>query len=73
MILTGDEIERERTNGRITIDPFIPEQVNPNSYNFRLGQTLRVYHPGVLDVRAPNRYEEIEILNSGYVLEPGRL
>src|SRR6266542_3629069 len=73
MILTGHEIERERTNGRITIDPFIPEQVNPNSYNFRLGKTLRVYRPGVLDVRQANGYDEIEIPDDGYVLEPGRL
>lgn len=73
MILTGDEIEREWRNGRITIDPFIPEQVNPNSYNFRLGRTLRVYKPGVLDVRTPNAHEEIEIPDHGYVLEPGRL
>lgn len=73
MILTGDEIEREWKNGRITIDPFIPEQVNPNSYNFRLGRTLRVYQPGVLDVRTANAYEEITIPDEGYVLEPGRL
>jgi deoxycytidine triphosphate deaminase len=73
MILTGHEIERERANGRITIDPFIPEQVNPNSYNFRLGKTLRVYGPGVLDVRQANGYDDIEIPEDGYVLEPGRL
>lgn len=73
MILTGHEIERERANGRITIHPFIPEQVNPNSYNFRLGKTLRVYGPGVLDVRQANEYHDIEIPDDGYVLEPGRL
>ncbi|MFD8498259.1 PEP/pyruvate-binding domain-containing protein [Amycolatopsis sp. NPDC059657] len=73
MILTGREIEREWRNGRITIDPFFPEQVNPNSYNFRLGRTLRVYRPGCLDPRQVNEFDEIEIPDEGYVLEPGRL
>lgn len=40
MILRGKEIDRERQLGRITIEPFTPEQVNPNSYNFRLGGTM---------------------------------
>ncbi|MER5938280.1 PEP/pyruvate-binding domain-containing protein [Streptomyces sp. NPDC001928] len=73
MILTGTEIERERKNGRITIEPFTPEQVNPNSYNFRLGKTLRVYQDMPLDARHTNQFEEIEIPDDGYVLEPGRL
>lgn len=73
MILTGSEIARERANGRITIEPFVPEQVNPNSYNFRLGRTLRVYRDMPLDARRPNAYDEIEIPDEGYVLEPGRL
>jgi len=73
MILTGIEIEKERANGRITIEPFAPEQVNPNSYNFRLGRTLRVYRTSVLDPKVPNDFEEIEIPEEGYILEPGRL
>ncbi|WP_433532918.1 dCTP deaminase domain-containing protein [Micromonospora sp. CA-263727] len=73
MILTGSEIARERANGRITIEPFTPEQVNPNSYNFRLGRTLRVYQQMPLDARRTNEFEEIEIQDDGYVLEPGRL
>ncbi|MGW4894282.1 dCTP deaminase domain-containing protein [Kitasatospora sp. NPDC004240] len=73
MILTGNEIARERANGRITIEPFTPEQVNPNSYNFRLGKTLRVYQQMPLDARQTNDFEEIEIPDDGYVLEPGRL
>ncbi|MGW7051081.1 dCTP deaminase domain-containing protein [Streptomyces sp. NPDC054887] len=73
MILTGTEIERERANGRITIEPFTPEQVNPNSYNFRLGKALRVYQDMPLDARRTNDFEEIEIPDDGYVLEPGRL
>lgn len=73
MILTGSEIERERLRGRITIEPFVPEQMNPNSYNFRLGDTLRVYSADLLDVRQANAYEEVKIPPEGFVLEPGRL
>lgn len=73
MILTGSEIEREWANGRITIDPFIPEQVNPNSYNFRLGKKLRVYRDMPLDTRSQNDFDEVEIPDEGYVLEPGKL
>jgi deoxycytidine triphosphate deaminase len=73
MILTGKEIERERAEGRITIEPFAPAQVNPNSYNFRLGGRLRTYTKMPLDPREPNSYEELEIPEEGYVLQPGRL
>lgn len=73
MILTGSEIEREWARGRIVIDPFVPEQVNPNSYNFRLGRTLRVYRAGSLDPRMANEFDEIEIPDEGYALEPGKL
>lgn len=73
MILTGDEIEREWKQGRITIHPFINEQVNPNSYNFRLGPTLRVYSGDVLDAGSCNEFSELEIPEEGLVLEPDRL
>ncbi|TNH29641.1 deoxycytidine triphosphate deaminase [Micromonospora orduensis] len=73
MILTGSEIEKEWAQGRITIEPFTPEQVNPNSYNFRLGKTLRVYSGETLSPRTPNEFVEIEIPDDGYVLEPGKL
>lgn len=73
MILTGREIEREWRNGRIVIDPFTPEQMNPNSYNFRLGRLLRVYRPGVLETRCANEFEDIHIDDSGLTLEPGTL
>jgi deoxycytidine triphosphate deaminase len=73
MILTGSEIAREHANGRIMIDPFVPERVNPNSYNFRLGRRCRVYTGALLDPRFPNAYEEFDLPTEGFVLEPGRL
>jgi len=45
MILTGPEILRQRDEGRLAIEPFDARQINPNSYNLRLADTLRVYLP----------------------------
>ncbi|GLW58536.1 dCTP deaminase [Kitasatospora phosalacinea] len=73
MILTGPEIVREREAGRLTIEPFDPKQVNPNSYNLTLGPTLVVYTGTVLDTRRPNAYETLEIPEQGIILEPDRI
>lgn len=40
MILTGSEIKKYLRNGDIVISPFNEEQLNPNSYNYRLGDVL---------------------------------
>ena len=73
MILTGPEIIREWRNGRLCIKPFSEDQVNPNSYNFRLGDTLRVYENAVLDPRAENPTRAVKLGSDGFVLEPRRL
>lgn len=73
MILTGPQILDECRKGNIVIDPVIPEQCNPNSYNFRLDKTFRVYDQFPLDPKVPNKFREIEMGPEGYVLEPGRL
>jgi deoxycytidine triphosphate deaminase len=44
MILTGTEIVRQHNADRITIDPFDVDQVNPNSYDFRLVASSRVVY-----------------------------
>lgn len=42
-LLTGPEIARLVKAGQIKIEPFDPENVNPNSYNLRLCDKLLVY------------------------------
>ena len=66
MILTGREIEKMRAAGRITIEPFASDQVNPNSYTYRLGRQLGVptFEDGLLD------FTMIEIPADGFVLRP---
>lgn len=70
MILTGKKIIEEVENGNIFISPFDKDQVNPNSYNYRLGSKLKVFEffDGEKSV-----FKEIEIRDSGYVLESGRM
>ncbi|MEU3654449.1 dCTP deaminase [Streptomyces sp. NPDC032161] len=73
MILTGHEITAAAHDGRLTITPFEPDQVNPNSYNVRLGPTLLTYTAPVIDAHRPNPTREVEIGQGGYVLQPGEL
>jgi len=60
MILTGDQIRKELKRGKIKIDPFNANQVNPNSYNYRLGKKL-------IDVE---RDKKIVIPEEGFVIRP---
>ncbi|MDH6140476.1 dCTP deaminase [Kitasatospora sp. GP30] len=67
MILTGPFITQEVQAGRIIIEPFHPEAVNPNSYNYRLGKRLKRYD------QAKGRFVELELPQNGYVLSPHRM
>ena len=73
MILTGPEITAAHQDGRLRIDPFEPGQVNPNSYNVRLGPTLLTYTEPVIDAHRPNPTTATRIGPAGYVLRPGEL
>src|SRR5262249_41070579 len=73
MILTGPEIIRQHGLGTIRIDPFNVDQVNPNSYNFRLGRTVKVYKNEVLDPKIKQPTVSIEIPDDGLVLDSARI
>jgi dCTP deaminase len=73
MILTGPEISAAAHDGRLRITPFAADQVNPNSYNVRLGPTLIKYTSPVLDAHRPNPTRETTIGPDGHVLQPGEL
>lgn len=72
-MLTASKILEEVTSGGIKIEPFDRNQLNPNSYNVRLGNTLKVYTSEVLDFEKDNPYKTIEIPADGYILKPGEL
>ncbi len=60
MILTGNEIAKQVKLGNITISPFVKEQVNPNSYNYRINDVLINLEKNKI----------IKIPKTGYVLKP---
>jgi dCTP deaminase len=72
VILTGSEIAAAIQTGEITIDPYDPARLSPNSYDWRLGSTIRVC-VGALDSAVPTAFTEQTIPTMGLVLEPGLL
>lgn len=73
MILTGNKIEEEISANRIAIEPFTKEQINPNSYDFRLSDKILIYKNNILDPKIKQEVIEIEIPEEGYVLEPNKI
>lgn len=67
MILTGPCIEAEVHAGRIVVEPYRPEAVNPNSYNYRLGERLKHYDEQHAE------FVELHLPKDGYVLRPHRM
>ena len=72
MILSGKEIERLQGKA-ITIKPFSPQRVNPNSYNLRLYHELLIYEDKLLDMKQKPTARRITIPDTGYVLQPGHV
>lgn len=74
-MLTGQEIIKQLNKGRIEIEPFDIKQLNPNSYNVRLDNRLKVYDKSyVLDMKSDNTcYNEIVIPPEGLILLPNTL
>ncbi|SET64624.1 dCTP deaminase [[Clostridium] polysaccharolyticum] len=73
MILTGNEIIREVENRRICISPFLKENVNPNSYNYRLDEAILEFEPDLIDAKRKPKYKKIKLTEKGYCLQPGKL
>lgn len=72
MILSGDDIQ-QNLGENISIDPYDPENINPNSYNLTLHEDVLTYEEVVLDMKKNNRVRAIKIPQDGMVLEPNRL
>lgn len=73
MILTGSEIRREVLSNRIVIDPFDESCLNPNSYNYHLGNIIKTSPSSLIDPREKMSWIETEISEDGFLLEPSRL
>lgn len=72
MILTGQSIVQNVASGAIKIDPFDIKLVNPNSYNYRLGEELLIM-PGPIDARQQPVVQSVRIPEDGYVLMPNTI
>lgn len=72
MILSGKEIQ-SRLGVDIIIAPYMPSQINPNSYNLRLADELLVYNEPVLDMKQKHTATQLSIPEEGLLLEPNKL
>ncbi|AHN21961.1 deoxycytidine triphosphate deaminase [Lysinibacillus sphaericus] len=72
MILTGNEIYKEINTGRIVIDNFKIENLEPNSYGFLIGNKILEYTDYNLDFKKTPTVVEKEIPKDGFVLEPNK-
>jgi len=73
MILTGNQILEDYRSGKISILPFDERMINPNSYNYRLGEILYKVNDSVIDPKSKSSVEKIVLTDDGYCLEPGCL
>ena len=73
MILTGNSIKECVENGDITISPFDYKKLNPNSYNFCLGDYVYIYKNEVLDAKDEQETIRIDIPDEGLILMPDKL
>jgi dCTP deaminase len=77
MILSDRDIRAELAAGRIVIDPYVPEAVQPSSVDIHLGNRFRVFRnnrTAVIDPRAdqPELTELVEITgDEPFILHPG--
>jgi dCTP deaminase len=73
--LTGKQVLKEVYAGRIQITPFNENQLNPNSYDYRLSDKLKIVVPNsdfhgtpCIDPRLPMAFKEVTIPKEGYLL-----
>lgn len=71
MIITGNQIEEEVKQGKISISPFNTNQISTNSYDLRLSNKILKIKNEIIDPYKELDYEEIEIKSDGYVLKRG--
>lgn len=74
MILSGPGIVAARASGELDVSPWEDAQLNPNSYDLRLGPVIYGYAPGAeFSLRdGPPPHEVIPVPEDGLLLLPGR-
>ncbi|MGH3831014.1 MAG: dCTP deaminase domain-containing protein [Pseudonocardiaceae bacterium] len=72
VILTGNRIATGVQSGQITIRPYSPKNLEPNSYGVTLGGRFLDCATESLDVRCDPSMSASVLKDAGRVLEPGR-
>ena len=67
MILTGPAIQSAVKRGDVSLDPFDEADLNPNSYNYHLADSLLVLGFGGKPIR------EVSLSPRGFLLKPGKV
>ena len=73
-ILLHDEIIKYYNQGKIVIEPYMEDNVGPNSYDVRLSNTLKKYDSDIiLDCKKNHSTVNLIIPEEGLILYPGNL
>lgn len=75
-MVTGAELDRLVSTGDIVIEPYNKDNLNPNSYNLTIGNTIIIVDDScVIDLRRQNGKTNIvhEITEDGFLLVPNTL
>lgn len=67
MILTGPAIKSALKKGDVLLEPFEAENLNPNSYNYHLADSLLMLGHGGKSLR------RVSLPEKGYILKPGKV
>ena len=79
MVLSDRTIRSEIESGRIVVDPFDDDLVQPSSVDVRVDRRFRVFHNArypYIDVRKPmdDLTEQVEVKDGEpFILHPGRV
>lgn len=72
-MLSGNEIKRQLEAGNLYINPFDDRQLNPNSYNCRLGRDIIWLDEVTLDLHKKPRIQCATIGPEGFYLRKGNV
>ena len=68
--LTGNEIHKQVKLQEIIINPFDPNMLNPNSYNYHLDKKMLKITNDIIDMNGIDEFEEFELAKDGTILLP---
>lgn len=75
MLLSDGTLAKLLESGDIVVDPLGPDAIQPSSIDLRLGEELRIFTDGGVEIVDPERQQELTIAKripeQGFIVEPG--